>query len=277
MKSADFELYQNMLYKESGLVITPEKSYLLDSRLSPIAKRWNLDGGIVALTEALRKPAPDPKMIKDVVEAMTTNETSFFRDLRPFQIFETVVLPYLVKTKPAGSTIRVWCAAASSGQEPYSLAMTIKENQHKLNGMKFDILATDISTEILDIAKRAKYSQFEVQRGMPITLLMKYFVQEGETWSLKDDIKTMIRFEQLNLLRPFTMPGVFDIVFCRNVLIYFDQQTKTDILNRINGKIAKDGFLFLGGAETVLGLTDRFKPLEGQRGLYVPSESPYKA
>lgn len=275
MKTADFELYQKLLYRESGLVITPEKSYLLDSRLSPVAKKWKLDGGLLALTEALRRPAPDPQMIKDVMEAMTTNETSFFRDMKPFQIMESVVLPYLAKKKPGG-TVRIWCAAASSGQEPYSIAMTIKENQAKLGGLRFDILATDISTDILDIAKRARYSQFEVQRGMPISQLLKYFAQDGEIWALKDEVRSMVRFDYLNLLKPFPMAGNFDIVFCRNVLIYFDQPTKTDVLNRIYQKTEKDGFLFLGGAETVLGLTDKFKPLEGQRGLYVPQDSTYQ-
>lgn len=274
MKSSDFEYYEKMLYKESGLVITPDKSYLLDSRLSPIVRKWSL-GTFEALTDKLRSSACDPKLKKDVVEAMTTNETSFFRDMRPFQNFENIVLPHLTKVRPAGSTIRIWSAACSSGQEPYSLAMCIKENESKLNGLKFDIWATDLSEDILDIAKRGRYSQFEVQRGMPIQLLVKYFKQDGENWHVNEDIKNMVRFAKFNLLDQFMMPTKFDLIMCRNVLIYFDQQTKSSILQKLSEKIEPHGFMMLGGAETVLGLTDKFKPLEGQRGIYVPSNSTY--
>ena len=276
MKSADFELYEKLLYKESGLVITSEKSYLLDSRLSPVAKKWdctNMEG----LTEALRKPVPNRAIIKDIVEAMTTNETSFFRDMNPFKNFENIVLPFLIKTKAPGSTIRIWCSACSSGQEPYSIAMMLKENEAKLNSLKIDIIATDLSDQILDTARKAKYTQFEVQRGMPIQLLVKYFKQDGESWLLNDEIKNMVKFQPINLLKPFPIPGTFDVIFCRNVLIYFDKETKTEILNRLYDKMEKHAFLLLGGAETVLGLTDKIKPLVGQRGLYIGHDSTYTA
>jgi chemotaxis protein methyltransferase CheR len=276
MNSSDFEYYEKMLYKESGLVITPDKSYLLDSRLSPVARKWSFDN-IEAMTAKLRSPASDPNIKKDVVEAMTTNETSFFRDMKPFKNFEDIVIPHLLKTKPAGSTVRIWSAACSSGQEPYSLAMCIKENESKLNGLKFDIWATDLSDEILDTAKRAKYSQFEVQRGMPVQLLVKYFKQDGDSWYLNDDIKNMVRFAKFNLLDPFMMPVTFDLVMCRNVLIYFDQQTKTTILEKISSKIAPHSFVMLGGAETVFGLTEKLKPLAGHRGIYAPENSDYSA
>lgn len=274
MKTADFEYYEKMLYKESGLVITSEKSYLLDSRLSPVVRKWNLQS-IEELTAKLRSPASNLALKKDVVEAMTTNETSFFRDLRPFQNFENIILPHLAKVKPAGSTVKIWSAACSSGQEPYSLAMTIKENERKANGLKFDIWATDLSEDILDNAKRARYSQFEVQRGMPAPMLVRYFAQDGEHWTLKDDIKKMVRFSKFNLLDPFMMPVKFDLILCRNVLIYFNQDTKSQVLNKLADKIESHGFMMLGGAETVLGLTDKFKPLEGQRGIYIPSNSTY--
>lgn len=275
MKSADFKLFEELLYKESGLVITSEKSYLLESRLSPIIRKWEL-GNLETLADKLRNTAADKSLKKDVVEAMTTNETSFFRDLRPFQNFENVVLPYLAKTKPANSPLRIFCAACSSGQEPYSLAMTLKENEHKLNGMRPEIYATDLSEQILDTARKAAYTQFEVQRGLPVNLLVKFFTQEGEVWHLNDTIKSMVKFDTMNLLEPFTMLGKFDVILCRNVLIYFDRDTKSDVLNRLSDKIEKHGFLMLGGAETVLGLTDKFKPLEGHRGLYVPHNSTYQ-
>ncbi|MCB1863782.1 MAG: chemotaxis protein CheR, partial [Gammaproteobacteria bacterium] len=155
-----------------------------------------------------------------------------------------------------------------------TLAIMMKENAAKWAGVKFEIIATDLSREILDQARAAKYSQFEVQRGMPIMMLVKYFTQTGEQWTVKDDIKSMVQFKAFNLLDPMDSLGNFDIIFCRNVLIYFDQQTKGNILGRMAKRIANHGFLFLGGAETVLGITDTFRPLEGERGLYVPASAP---
>ncbi len=270
MKPADFEVYKNLLYSKSGLVVTPDKAYLIESRLAPVLKKHNI-ANMDALTAMLRGMAPNRDVVKDLVEAMTTNETSFFRDQKPFDKFRDVVMPSLIKDKGAGSTIRVWSAACSSGQEPYTLAITTRENAIKFQNCKFDFLATDLSTDILDTAKAARYSQFEVQRGMPIMMLVKYFTQTGDTWTLKDDIKSMVRFEMLNLLDSFDHMGTFDVIFCRNVLIYFDQPTKAKVLEKIHRRLAKNGFLFLGGAETVLGITDKFRPMEGERGLYLPN------
>lgn len=270
MNAEDFEFYRSFLYKESGLVITPDKMYLLESRLNPTAKKLNLDS-IDALTSKMRMGDSSAK--HEVIEAMTTNETFFFRDTHPFERFEKVVLPKIMEHKPVGSTIKIWNAACSSGQEPYSLGIIIKENAAKLQGYNFEILATDLSEDILDTAKRAVYTQFEVQRGMPIQLLMKYFEQQGSEWNLKDDIKSMVKFEKFNLLDPMTRFPEFDIIFCRNVLIYFDQETKGKVLEEMKKHVAKHGFLFLGGAETVVGVTEHFKAMPGERGLYIPSDS----
>lgn len=267
MKLADFELYKSLLYDKSGLVITPDKSYLLDSRLTPIAKKWNYPS-LEMMTLQLRA-LPDPKLVKDIVEAMTTNETSFFRDTKPFQLFQDVILPHMIQSRAVKKTVRIWCAACSSGQEPYSLAMILKDKEAQLKGWRFEIVATDLSDEILDQARKAVYSQFEVQRGLPIQYLMKYFTQTGETWALKDDIKSMIKFSAFNLLDDMGRLGTFDVVFCRNVLIYFDEKTKGGILGRIEKQLDKDGFLLLGGAETVLGITDKFVPMPEKRGLYI--------
>jgi chemotaxis protein methyltransferase CheR len=272
MNPDDFEFYRSFLHKESGLAITPDKMYLLESRLNPVAKKMDCDG-IAGLTAKLR--ANDMVAKHHVVEAMTTNETFFFRDTHPFERFENVVLPKIMENKPVGSTIKIWNAACSSGQEPYSLGIILKENAHKFAGYKFDILATDLSEDILETAKRAVYTQFEVQRGMPIQLLMKYFTQQGTEWALKDEIKSMVRFEKFNLLDPMTKFPEFDVIFCRNVLIYFDRETKAKVLTEMKKHIAKHGFLFLGGAETVVGITDSFKPMAGERGLYIPSDSIY--
>lgn len=272
MNAQDFELYRSFLYKESGLVITPDKMYLLESRLNPVAKKMQLES-IDGLTSKMKMG--DAQVKHAVVEAMTTNETFFFRDTHPFERFEKVVLPKIMENKPKGSTIKIWNAACSSGQEPYSLGIIIKQNAAKFADYKFDITATDLSEDILNVAKRGVYSQFEVQRGMPIQLLVKYFKQQGTEWAINDDIKSMVKFQKFNLLQPMSQFGEFDIIFCRNVLIYFDQGTKGKILSEASKHLSKHGFLFLGGAETVIGVTDLFKLLPGERGVYVPSNSAY--
>lgn len=270
MKVADFELYRGLLYEKSRLVVTPDKSYLLDSRLTPIAKKWNFPS-LDMMTMQLRA-IPDQALIKDIVEAMTTNETSFFRDTKPFQLFQEVVLPHMLQARATKKTVRIWCAASSSGQEPYSLAMILKEKESQLKGWKFEITATDLSEEILDQARKGVYTQFEVQRGLPIQYLMKYFEQAGETWKLKDEIKNAVRFGVFNLLGDMARMGTFDVIFCRNVLIYFDEKTKAGVLEKMSRILEKDGFLFLGGAETVLGITDKFSPMPDKRGLYIKPE-----
>ena len=202
---------------------------------------------------------------------MTTNETFFFRDKMPFEHFRDTIMPALIAARAREKRIRIWCAAASTGQEPYSLAMLCKEMGAALAGWRVEILATDLSTEVLEKAKAGIYSQFEVQRGLPIQLLVKYFTQVGETWQIAPEIRGMVQFRPLNLLNDFSALGMFDVVFCRNVLIYFDQATKIGVLDRIARQMPDDGYLVLGAAETVVGLTDAFKPVPDKRGLYAPS------
>ncbi len=275
MKIQDFDLFKDLLYKQSGLVITPDKSYLLDSRLTPIAKKWNF-ASLDVMALQLRS-LPDQQLVKDIVEAMTTNETSFFRDMKPFQLFEDTMLPYMIKNRAAKKTLRIWCAAASSGQEPYSLAMILKEKANLMPGWRFEITATDISDDILNLARSGVYSQFEVQRGLPINYLMKYFTQVNEKWQVKDDIRQMVKFSNFNLLHDMNKFGQFDIIFCRNVLIYFDEKTKGMVLDRMSTRLEKDGFLLLGGAETVLGITEKLRLMPEKRGLYVHPDGPHAA
>ena len=272
MRISDFDLYKDLLKEKSGLALTPDKSYLLDSRLTPVARKWNY-ANLEAMTMALRA-MPPPDLVKEVIEAMTTNETSFYRDSKPFDQFRDVIIPHLIRTRGANKRVRIWCAASSTGQEPYSLAMLIKENAAKLAGWNFEIIATDIDTAVLDLARRAEYSQFEVQRGLPIQMLMKYFEQKADRWALKQDIKSMIQFKYFNLLESMTPLGKFDIIFCRNVLIYFDRETKAKVLQNMAALLPEDGFVFLGGAETVLGITDAFKPMDNTRGIYIKPNSP---
>src|SRR5262249_43293121 len=180
-------------------------------------------------------------------------------------------VPSLLKSRAAQRRLRIWCAAASTGQEPYSLAMILKEMGAHLAGWRIEIVGTDLSHEVLEKAKAGLYSQFEVQRGLPIQLLMKYFTQHGETWQISPEIRSMVQYRPLNLLADFSHLGGFDVVFCRNVLIYFDQVTKVAVLERLARITEHDGFLVLGAAETVVGLTEVFKPLADRRGLYMPN------
>jgi chemotaxis protein methyltransferase CheR len=268
----DYDYLRRLLKERSGLVLSADKEYLVESRLLPVARRRGL-GSLSELVQKLKAPAADALLV-DVVEAMTTNETFFLRDKVPFDHFRQSIIPALVAARENRKRIRIWCAAASTGQEPYSLAMCLKEMADKVAGFRFEIIATDLSIEVLEKAKAGVYSQFEVQRGLPIQLLLKYFTQIGETWQISSDIRAMVQYRRLNLLEDFSSLGMFDLTFCRNVLIYFDQPTKINVLERIKRLTEPDGFLVLGAAETVVGLTDAFKPVPDQRGVYAPSGSP---
>jgi chemotaxis protein methyltransferase CheR len=266
MNGDEFDILSSLVKERSGLVLTRDKAYLLESRLLPVARKWQLKtlGDVAA---AVRNRA-DSGLVRAVVEAMTTNESFFFRDVKPFDQFKSFVLPHLVRARAATRSIRIWSAACSSGQEPYSLAMILSEQRAQLAGWRIDILATDLSTEILDKAQAGLYSQFEVQRGLPIQFLVKYFKQQGERWQIDPAIRSMVHFKQVNLLDDMAALGRFDVIFCRNVLIYFDQPTKTLVLDRLSRQMAPDGHLYLGGAETVLGISARLQPVPDNRGIY---------
>jgi chemotaxis protein methyltransferase CheR len=266
----DYEFLRKCLKDRSGLELSGDKQYLVESRLLPVARRAGL-ANLGELVAALRRDNAGALMTT-VVEAMMTNETLFFRDKTPFEHVRDAVLPGLFAARRSSRTIRIWSAAAATGQEPYSLAMLFTEMAVDLAHWRIELLATDISNEVLEKARHGLYSQFEVQRGLPIRLLIKYFAQVGDAWRIAPGIRDMVKFRQLNLLSDFSHLGTFDLIFCRNVLIYFDQQTKTDLLNRLNRSVASDGFLVLGAAETVLGVTDRFRTVADKHGLYAPSQ-----
>ncbi|WP_207456919.1 protein-glutamate O-methyltransferase [Azospirillum sp. SYSU D00513] len=269
MRVEDFDMFATLLKQRSGLVLTKDKAYLLESRLMPVARKWNMKGlEDLAATVRTRK---DESLLRDITEAMTTNESSFFRDQKPFDIFQNLVLPTLLETRASRKHIRIWSAACSSGQEAYSLAMLLSDNAARLAGWRIEIIGTDISAEMVERARAGVYSQFEVQRGLPIQHLVKHFKQNGDKWQISQALRQMVSFREFNLLGDLSPLGQFDVVFCRNVLIYFDQPTKTKVLEGAARQMAPDGVLYLGGAETVLGLTDRFKSVEGQRGLYTPA------
>jgi chemotaxis protein methyltransferase CheR len=267
---SDYEYLRNYLKERSGLDLAADKQYLIESRLFPLARESGLPG-IGELVQKMKGGARD--LNARVVEAMTINETFFFRDKTPFDHFRDLIMPRMLRARAKRRSIRIWCAAGSTGQEPYSLAMSVKEMGAALAGWRIEIIATDLSQEVLEKSKAGLYSQFEVQRGLPIQMLLKHFNQVGELWQINADIRAMVRHRQLNLLHDFSQLGVFDLIFCRNVLIYFDQQTKTGVLSRLAKAIEADGFLVLGAAETVFGLTSVFKPMAERRGVYQPNEA----
>ncbi|MCP1840232.1 chemotaxis protein methyltransferase CheR [Bradyrhizobium sp. USDA 4524] len=268
MTPPDYEYLRKLLKDQSGLDLSADKQYLIESRLLPLARKSGLSG-IPDLVAKIK--AGSSTHTVQVVEAMTTNETFFFRDKVPFEHFRDTIMPEVLKARAARRSVRIWCAAGSTGQEPYSLAMCLKEMGAALAGWRVEIIATDLSQEVLEKSKAGIYSQFEVQRGLPIQMLVKYFKQSGEFWQVNPELRAMVQHRQLNLLHDFSQLGTFDVIFCRNVLIYFDQDTKINIFNRLARSMEADGFLVLGAAETVVGLTDTFKPLPERRGLYRPS------
>jgi chemotaxis protein methyltransferase CheR len=267
----DYEYLRKLLKERSGLDLSADKQYLVESRLVPLARKASL-AGIPELVQKMKTGAE--ALTTEVVEAMTTNETFFFRDKIPFDHLKEAVLPALVQARAARRSLRIWCAASSTGQEPYSIAMCLKEASHLFAGWRTEIVATDLSQEVLEKSRAGIYSQFEVQRGLPIQMLVKYFTQNGELWQLNSEIRGMVQHRQLNLLQDFSHLGTFDIIFCRNVLIYFDQDTKAKIFERIARMLEPDGVMALGAAESVVGITSAFRPYPDRRGLYRPNGMP---
>ncbi len=265
MKPQDYEFLVDLLKRESGLSLNAEKEYLMTSRLNPVAASLGLTD-LEGLIRRLRFQA-DPDLVRTVTEAMNTHESYFFRDVKPFDTLREDVLPTLMEARRKTSRLRIWCAACSTAQEPYSIAMLIAADFPELKNWRPEILGTDISKKILDRAGAGLYSHLEVQRGLPVTMLVRFFRQCGRDWQIDPKIREMVDFKQVNLLEPYTNLGQFDVIFCRNVLIYFDGTTKTDVLNRMARALAPDGYLFLGGAETVLGLSSEFERNDS-RGLY---------
>jgi chemotaxis protein methyltransferase CheR len=261
-----FDTFATLLKNSSGLVIGTDKLYLLETRLATILKREKLRD-LAALAERLRMPGNDA-LACQVVEAMTTNESFFFRDDKPFQHFRNQALPRLLAARPANAPLRVWSAASSSGQEAYSVAMVIAECRASIGTRRIEIVGTDLARDQVARARDGLYTQFEVQRGLPVQMLMRHFRKEESGWRISEALRAMVQFREWNLLADLRQLGQFDVVFCRNVLIYFDQATKARVLDALAQQMPGDGLLYLGGAETVLGLTSRFAPLATERGVY---------
>jgi chemotaxis protein methyltransferase CheR len=260
ISKADFDYIARLTRSESAIVLEPGKEYLVESRLTPIAEQKGF-GSLASFIEKMRS-APALNGIHHLaIDALTTNETSFFRDFHPFESLRKEILPRIIEKRAAVKQLTIWSAACSTGQEPYTLAMLIQENFPQLADWKITILATDLSPTVLRVARLGHYSQFEVNRGLPASYLVKYFSKKDDRWHINPKLKQNIQFTPMNLIQPWPILPPFDLVFIRNVMIYFDVETKKLILNRIRNCLLPHGYLFLGGSETTLNLDSKYQPV----------------
>lgn len=262
---SDFNYIRDLVRRHSAIALEADKAYLVETRLTPLARLAGF-ASLQELIASLRTQTPTHPLYRQVVEAITTHETSFFRDLHPFDALRTTVLPELL-TKRRSLNLTIWCAACSSGQEPYSVAMLVREHFPTLANHRVRIIATDLSGAILDRAREGLYSQIEVNRGLPAVLLTKYFDKQGLHWRIRSEIRRMVEFQQNNLAESWSPIPPLDIVFMRNVLIYFDVDTKKAILAKIRQVLKPDGYLFLGSSETTLNLDAAFEPISMGKSL----------
>lgn len=260
-----FEFVSQLVVTRAAIVLDAGKEYLVESRLGPVAKAHGF-GSIDDLATAMAS-APHGAMHRDTVEAMTTNETSFFRDIHPFEALKKAILPDIIARNAASRQLTIWCGAASSGQESYSVAMLVREHFPELRNWKLTFIATDLSNAILAKARSGRYTQLEVNRGLPAPLLVKYFTKDGMEWVIKDELRQMIDFRELNLIERWPMMSQVDIVMMRNVLIYFDVSTKKTILRNVRAVMSPQGYLMLGGAETTMGLDDQLERVQVDKGV----------
>lgn len=262
----DFTYLRELVLKKAAILIDPGKEYMVETRLQPVAKAEGY-ASLSALVDVMRFKSP-PGLEKKVIGALTTNESSFYRDLHPFETLRHVILPQLIKDRQATRTIRIWSGACSSGQEPYSIAMLIREHFPQLSTWKIQITATDLSETMVCRARAGIFNQLEVNRGLPASLLIRYFTKDETVWRIKPDIAAMIEFKEMNLLPAWGPMPTFDVVFLRNVLIYFSVETKRLILGRIAQVLSPQGFLFLGGAETTIGIDDSWRRIMRGPSVY---------
>jgi chemotaxis protein methyltransferase CheR len=263
----DFQYISKMVQDLSAIVLETGKEYLVESRILPLAKRE----GYASIEELVKVLRQEPKngLSTRVVDAMTTNETSFFRDIHPFETLKKFIIPDLIKKRQATKELNIWSGASSSGQEPYTFAMVLRENFPELQTWKINYISSDISHEMLDRCRKGIYSQLEINRGLPATLMVKYFERHGTEWQIKEDLRKMIDFRYLNLCENWPIMPRMDLVLLRNVLIYFDVDMKKGILNKIQNLLRPDGYLFLGAAETTMNLNDSFERMDyKQSGCY---------
>jgi chemotaxis protein methyltransferase CheR len=268
MKAEDIEVVRGVVLSRSGVVIDPTKTYLIESRLAPLARREGF-ASQADLIQAIRARRDD-KLMWALTEALTSSETCFFRDRAPFDQFRDEILPELAGRR-GEQPIRVWSAACSTGQEPYSLAMIVDAERSNLSGARIELFASDLSERCLEKAQSGLYTQFEVQRGLPIQLLVRHFEQIEELWALSPRVRQMVRWRRINLLADLRALGQFDVIFCRNIISTFDEVVRRRVLEQLAQALPEDGRLILGVDETVVGVTEALQPLAGRRGVYTPN------
>ena len=264
--SSSLDFVRKFVYDRAAIVLGTDKDYLVESRLLPVARKHGVDG-VDGVVQALKRFGAK-EIQEDVIEALTTNETYFFRDQHPFDVLKTVVLPELIEQRASSRTLRLWCGAASTGQEPYTLLMTLFEAIPDISQWKIEFVATDINQTVLDKARSGVYKQHEVNRGLPATLLIKYFDRVGMDWIVQERLRKLVDYKILNLAEAWPFKDSFDIIFMRNVLIYFDVEMKKYILQRARRLLASDGVLFLGGAETTVNLDDNYQNVRTGRSVF---------
>jgi chemotaxis protein methyltransferase CheR len=260
MTPQDFAFICKLLLERSAVVLEPGKEYLVENRLAPIVRALELTS-ITDLVARVQAPG-NAALTTQIIEALVTTETSFFRDLQPFEALRKTIVPELIRRRAGERALTIWCAASSTGQEPYSVALLLREHFPQLREWNVLLLATDLSREVLARAREGRYNQIEVNRGLPAPLLVKYFQQHGTQWQLKEEIRRLVEFRELNLAQPWPFLPRMDLILNRNVMIYFDVATKKSILSRIARLLHPDGYLLLGGAETTFNLDDSFQRVE---------------
>jgi chemotaxis protein methyltransferase CheR len=257
LSERDFDTVRRLVKEHAAVVLEPGKVYLVETRLAPLARGEGFFD-LEELVECLRATAFGP-LHERVVDAMTAHDTAFFRDIHPFEALRNSVLPDLVRRRAHERRIRIWCAASSSGQEPYTVAMLVREQLEALEGFEIEILATDLSEEMLARARRGRFAQLEVNRGLPARFLVKYFAKIGDEWELREELRRMVEFRVLNLAKPWPEIEPFDVVFLRNVMLYFDPEMRRELLAKVRRVLRDDATLFLGAAETTLHADDAFE------------------
>lgn len=265
LSANEFAYVSQLVRREAAIVLEPGKEYLVEARLTPVARQC----GAATVSEFVMRAQQklDPETQRRIIDALTTNETSFFRDGEPFAAMTNLVLPELISSRSGTRQVRIWSAACSSGQEAYTLAMQMEDNLP--GGWTYEIVGTDISSEVLAKAEAGKYSQLEVNRGLPATALVKHFERVGAHWQVSPKLRRSVSFKRLNLAASFPPMPQFDVIFIRNVLIYFDVATKRAVLNRVRALMKPDGWLFLGSAETTIGIDEQFdRVVTGRTSAY---------
>jgi chemotaxis protein methyltransferase CheR len=264
MNQKDFAYLADLLRRRSGLLLTQQKAHLVEGRLAPVMGRFGFKDSAALMRELQHG---HEALAIAVIEAMTTNDSAFFRDRKTFEEFRDIVLPELLVRRAAAKRLRIWCAACAAGQEPYTIAMILEDHNLLAQGWTIDLVASDLNSQMIARAEEGVYSQFEVQRGLPIRRLVRNFTQEGSNWRISEKLRRMVTFRTFNLLDSYGWLMEMDVVFCRNVLMYFDQKTRISVIDRIGDMLAPDGALLVGPTESISGLTTDFVQTEHAPGL----------